>query len=33
MQPDMSMSPWEQHLKNGNVGKVMLELTMQGGDN
>ena len=32
MQPDMVIS-WDQHLKNGNVWKVNIELSMQGGDN
>jgi len=31
MQPDMIVS-WEQHLKNGNVWRVGVELAMQGGD-
>ena len=31
MQPDMVIS-WDQHLKNGNVWKVEVELAMQGGD-
>ena len=32
MQPDMVIS-WDQHLKNGNVWKANIELSMQGGDN
>ena len=32
MQPDMVIS-WDQHLKNGNVWKVNVDLSMQGGDN
>ena len=32
MQPDMTIS-WDQHLKNGNVWKANIELSMQGGDN
>jgi len=31
MQPDMIVS-WEQHLENGNVWKVEVELAMQGGE-
>ena len=31
MQSDMVIS-WDQHLKNGNVWKVEVELAMQGGD-
>ena len=31
MRPDMVIS-WEQHLKNGNVWRVEVELTMQGGE-
>ena len=31
MQPDMTIS-WDQHLKNGNVWQVEVELAMQGGD-
>ena len=31
MQPDMSIG-WEQHLKNGNVWRGEVELTMQGGE-
>ena len=31
MQPDMVIS-WDQHLKNGNVWQVEVELAMQGGD-
>jgi len=31
MQPDMIVS-WDQHLENGNVWKVEVELAMQGGD-
>ncbi len=30
--PDMIVG-WEQHLKNGNVWKANVELSMQGGDN
>jgi hypothetical protein len=32
MKPDMVIS-WDQHLKNGNVWKANVELSMQGGDN
>ena len=32
MKPDMVVS-WDQHLKNGHVWKVNIELSMQGGDN
>ena len=31
MQPDMSIG-WEQHLKNGNLWRGEVELTMQGGE-
>ena len=31
MQPDMIVS-WDQHLENGNVWKVEVELAMQGGE-
>ena len=31
MQPDTVIS-WDQHLKNGNVWRVEVELSMQGGD-
>jgi len=31
MQPDMSIG-WEQHLKNGNLWRGKVELTMQGGE-
>ena len=31
MEPDMVIS-WDQHLKHGNVWKVDVELSMQGGD-
>jgi hypothetical protein len=30
--PDMIVG-WEQHLKNGNIWKANVELSMQGGDN
>ena len=32
MKPDMIIG-WKEHLKNGNVWKVNIELSMQGGDN
>jgi hypothetical protein len=32
MKPDMTVG-WQQHLRNGNVHKVMVELAMQGGKN
>ena len=32
MKSDMVIS-WDQHLKNGNVWKANVELSMQGGDN
>ena len=32
MKPDIVVS-WDQHLKNGHVWKVNIELSMQGGDN